>query len=108
VTAGGGDLVHGARTTTGRHGLDRREAERGEALGLVVQFPLWAAYNRGSVYDEVPNDEFGCPDELSPPSSTSPICCHCGWRRSASTGVSRPRTTIYRLICKLRSSQPTG
>jgi LmbE family N-acetylglucosaminyl deacetylase len=24
----------------------------------------WAAHNRGSVYDEVPDDEFGCPDEL--------------------------------------------
>ena len=24
----------------------------------------WAAHNRGSVYDEIPDDEFGCPDEL--------------------------------------------
>ena len=24
----------------------------------------WAAHNRGSVYDEVPDDEFGCPDDL--------------------------------------------
>jgi LmbE family N-acetylglucosaminyl deacetylase len=24
----------------------------------------WAAHNRGSVYDEVPDDDFGCPDEL--------------------------------------------
>jgi len=24
----------------------------------------WAAHNRGSVYDAVPEDEFGCPDEL--------------------------------------------
>ena len=25
---------------------------------------LWAERNRGSVYDEVPDDDFGCPDEL--------------------------------------------
>jgi LmbE family N-acetylglucosaminyl deacetylase len=24
----------------------------------------WAEHNRGSVYDDVPDDEFGCPDEL--------------------------------------------
>ena len=24
----------------------------------------WAAHNRDSVYDEVPDDDFGCPDEL--------------------------------------------
>jgi LmbE family N-acetylglucosaminyl deacetylase len=24
----------------------------------------WAAHNRGSVYDDVPDDDFGCPDEL--------------------------------------------